>query len=99
MSADRCSILDAWLTCLYYVVEVRGVRELPKILRELGRYGIPPFYFVLYLQQHLECSRAGRELECRARPSAREAYFKCRDVVRPERQRPLEGFQMPPPLV
>lgn len=71
---------------------------LPKIMSELGRYGIPQFYFVLYLQQHLECSRAGRELECRARPGAREAYFRCRDAVRPERRQPLGGFQPPPPL-
>jgi hypothetical protein len=97
VSAGRCSTLDAWLACLYYVVEVRGIREPPKIVSELGRYGIPPFYFVLYLQQHLECSRAGRELECRARPSAREAYFRCRDAVRPERRRPPEGFPAPPP--
>jgi hypothetical protein len=87
------------MALLYRVVEVEGRRMLWDIVRELMRRGVSEIEIVVSLVPQLECvKQAGRELECRARPSAREAYFKCRDLVKPERQRQLEGLQPPPPL-
>ena len=80
MSAMACSAVEKTLATLYYIVEVKKVREPGRILAVGRRMGIDQFVLVLYLQ-HLRCVQRGREVVCYAEDEARKAYWKCKEEI------------------
>ena len=65
------------LAALYYVVEVKGVRDVEKIIAAARRMGIGDAALALVGASHLRCNRTGKRTMCYADGDAAKAYWEC----------------------
>jgi hypothetical protein len=76
--AHKCDVVKKLLALLYYVVEIKGAREVEKALAMARRVGIDEVTFVVALMPHLRCQRWGRSVVCHPDHESRKAYWECR---------------------
>jgi hypothetical protein len=78
---NKCDAVKKLLALLYYVVEVKGAREVEKALAMARRVGIDETTFVVALMPHLRCQRWGRTIMCYPDHESRKAYWECRQEL------------------
>jgi len=81
----KCNAVKKLLALLYYVVEVKGAREVEKALAMARRVGIDETTFVIALTPHLRCQRWGRAIMCYPDHESRKAYWECRQELEKEK--------------
>gem|GEM_PF-5406493 len=72
-----CTPVKKILASLYYIVEVKGVRDVEKIIAAARRVGIGDMALALVGASHLKCSRTGKRTICYADGDAAKAYWEC----------------------
>jgi hypothetical protein len=78
---NKCNTIKKLLALLYYIVEVKGVREVEKALAMARRVGIDETTFVIALMPHLKCQRWGKTVVCYPDHESRKAYWECKQEL------------------